>query len=147
MSEAHIRDATLDDCAAINALTHASSAYQGAYAAILHGYEITAEQMARDVFRVAERGGGVIGYYSLTLEPQPELDLMFVADGEQGCGLGAELFNDMVATARGLGVPEIKIVSNPPAASFYQRMGAKHVGTQPPSGRVTWERPILRVST
>ena len=147
MSDLRVRDAVASDRGALNALTHASSAYKGDYAAILDGYEISAEQMERDAFRVAERAGAIVGYYSLTLQPEPELDLMFVADSEQGAGLGALLFEDLLAAARTRGIAEVKIVSNPPAAPFYRRMGASVVGIEPPRGRVTWERPILRIAT
>ncbi len=141
-----IRDATGHDRAALNALTQASSAYVGAYRAILNGYEITAAQLARDVFRIAERDGAIAGYYSLTFEPAPELDLMFVADSAKGAGIGAILFNDMLAVARVRGVREVKIVSHPPSVGFYERMGARRIGEAPATARVSWTRPILVVT-
>ena len=91
---------------------------------------------------MAERAGAVVGFYSLIMD-EPELDLMFVADSEQGTGLGRALFAHMMAEARGMGLAKIKIISNPPARGFYERMGARFVTMSPPVKHVPWERPIL----
>ena len=142
-----IRAALASDCDRLNDITQSSSAYANQYRAMLEGYIITREQIERDVFFVAELSGRVVAYYSLTREPEPELDLTFVADEAQGTGIGKTLFEHMLATARGLGMESVKIVSHPPSVGFYERMGAQRIGAQPPRGRVTWERPILRVAT
>ena len=140
-----IRPAERGDAEALTALMHESSAYSGAYASILDGYAITPSQIADDVFYIAGHDGVIAGFYSLTLGDEPELDLMFVADRAQGTGLGARLFRHMVAEARRRGIASVKIVSHPPSVGFYQRMGATMVGTKPPSKKVTWERPILKL--
>jgi len=140
-----IRRATAEDAAVLTALMRASAAYQGEYASILDGYEITEEQIQNDqVFLATDDSGLVLGFYSLAnLNSEPELDLMFVADAAQGSGVGASLFEHMRHTARKLGLTSVKIVSHPPAARFYARMGAEPAGSKPPSGKVGWERPIL----
>lgn len=140
-----LRRAGAADLPALNALMHASSAYDGAYRAMLDGYAVTKAQVARDHVVLAEEAGAVLGFYSLIVEGEPELDLMFVSDAAQGRGLGERLFEDMRATARRLGFPSVKIVSHPPAESFYRRMGAQVVGATEPAGAVTWARPILRL--
>lgn len=127
----------------MNRLMQASRAYEGEYRRILDGYAVTPEQIARDHVVLAEGDGHVLGFYSLITDGEPELDLMFVADAAQGMGLGARLFRHMRAQAARLGIGSVRIVSHPPAAGFYERMGAVQVGIKPPSGRVTWERPIL----
>jgi GNAT superfamily N-acetyltransferase len=142
-----IRRAVAADAAALSALMHASSAYRGAYAAILQGYAVTPVQVERDVVFAGCGGERVLGFYALAnLAAEPELDLMFVADAAQGSGVGALLFNHMRDTARALGVGQVKIVSHPPAEKFYLRMGAQRVGAVAPAGRVTWPRPLLRLS-
>ena len=143
MGTTALRPATTADIPALNALMQASSAYHGAYAPMLQGYAVTPEQIARDRFVVGEMGGRILGFYSLVVAGEPELDLMFVADEAQGSGLGARLFRHMADTARGLGIDAVKIVSNPPAEGFYRRMGAERIGTKRPMGRVTWTQPIL----
>jgi GNAT superfamily N-acetyltransferase len=146
-----IRRATAEDAPALTALMHASTAYQGVYASILDGYEITKDQLQDDqVFLAANDSGQVLGFYSLAnVVSQPELDLMFVADAAQGGGVGAALFEHMRTTAHELGLTSVRIVSHPPAERFYARMGAEPSGSKPPSGRVGWERPVfvLKIAT
>jgi GNAT superfamily N-acetyltransferase len=141
-----IRRAEDADLPAINDLTRRSSAYEGEYHAMVEGIEVTPEQLRRDHCHVAVSGDRLLGYYSLVAEP-PDLDLMFVDDAARGRGVGRLLFEHMLATARGLGITAVRIVSHPPAAAFYERMGAVRVGTKPAAGRVTWDRPVLRVDT
>lgn len=143
MTPASLRRAVAADIPALEALMRASAAYQGEYAPMLQGYSLSAEQIARDHFVLAEAEGVVLGFYSLVIEGEPELDLMFVADATQGTGLGARLFAHMAETARALGIDAVKIVSNPPAEGFYRRMGAERIGTRRPKGRATWCQPIL----
>lgn len=141
-----IRRAAPLDAPALCALMHACSAYRGAYAAILHGYAVTPKQVERDLIYAACADGRILGFYSLAgLPDEPELDLMFVDDVAQGMGVGKLLFDHMRATARALGVGEVKIVSHPPAEAFYLKMGARRVGTILPAGRVSWPRPLLRL--
>ncbi len=123
----------------------ASAAYGGLYRAMISGYEVSAAQIARDHVALADHSGAVLGFYSLILEPEAELDLMFTADAAQGRGIGRLLMSDMAKAAAGYGARSVKIVSHPPAAGFYRRLGAVDVGTQQPSGGVSWARPVLRL--
>jgi GNAT superfamily N-acetyltransferase len=138
-----IRRADAGDAAALNAIVHGSESHKGDYAPMLDGYEITPEQIARDEIWIAEDPGDALGFYSLMLGDVPELDLMFVRDGAHGRGLGRVLIEHMRARAAHHGVSAVKIVSHPPAADFYRRMGAIDVGYAYPMGRVTWVRPIF----
>ena len=137
-----IRRAVTADRKALIRIMQESRAYKGAYHAIIDGYPITDEMIARDEMFVAERDGRIIGFYSLMLG-EPELDLMFVDDDAQGTGAGRLLFEHMRARARMLAIARVKIVSHPPSEGFYLRMGAVRVGTRPPRNRVTWEQPVL----
>jgi GNAT superfamily N-acetyltransferase len=142
-----IRRAIAADADTLSTLMHACSAYRGVYAAILQDYAVAPAQVERDIMFAGCSGGRVLGFYSLAnLATEPELDLMFVADAAQGMGLGALLFKHMRDTARTLGLAQVRIVSHPPAETFYLRMGAQRVGSILPSGRVTWPRPLLRLS-
>ncbi len=143
MKDFVIRRASLDDLPAINGLIQASSTYRGEYRPMLANYAVSQAQIERDQMYVADAAGAIVGLYSLTLGNEPELDLMFVADHLQGSGLGRALIVHLTETARQLRVREIKIVSHPPSVGFYKRVGATEVGMKPPSGRVTWARPIL----
>jgi GNAT superfamily N-acetyltransferase len=140
----HIRRALPADAPSLTDLMQASSAYKGEYARILHGYNITPAQISRDLIFLAEECGRLLGFYSLMLSEEPELDLMFVAEDAQGTGLGRKLFEHMQRQARERGIAAVKIVSHPPSLGFYLRMGAQVIGVKPPTGtRVTWERPVL----
>ena len=139
-----IRRAIADDASALTALMHASTAYHGTYRAILHGYQVSAEQVARDTIFVYELKQEIVGFYSLAyIEDDFELDLMFVADTAQGNGVGATLFQHMIRTAANQNATRVKIVAHPPALNFYVRMGAEIVGVKAPFGAVSWERPVL----
>jgi len=148
-ADVRIRRAFAADADTLTALTHASSAYDGPYRAIIHGYVVTPAQVERDEMHVALDGDGrVLGYYSLVLDPagDAELDLLFVDDAAQGRGLGALLFAHMRDRAIARGVSRVRIVSHPPAEAFYLRMGALRAGEQAPRGRVTWTRPLLELA-
>ena len=138
-----IRRGVAGDAAALNAIVHSAQAYRGAYGVMLQDYVIDVEQIARDEMYVAEEDGCTLGFYSLMLGETPELDLLFVDDAAQGRGLGRVLIDHMRALAASRGVTTVKIVSHPPAADFYRRMGGIDAGYVYPMGRVTWVRPIF----
>lgn len=143
-----IRRATAADAPRLTRLMQDSPAYRGDYARILEGYEVTPDQIARDLIFLAEAEGQLLGFYSLMLGAEPELDLLFVAEAAQGTGLGRRLFAHVKDEARARGIAAIRIVSHPPSVGFYQRMGAELVGVKPPSPpRVSWERPVLVLRT
>jgi GNAT superfamily N-acetyltransferase len=142
--EITIRRAVSSDLPGINTLMRDSSAYQGQYRSILEGYDLNLAQIERDYVYVAEEHAKVLGFYSLIVySPNPELDLLFVSDIAQGFGIGSALIAHLKQLALSLRIGAVRIVSHPPALGFYVRMGARVVGTSPPHGRVTWERPLL----
>jgi GNAT superfamily N-acetyltransferase len=138
-----IRRATAEDHAAINDIVQGSSAYDGVYRAMLDGYEVTARQIAEEETWIAAESAQPLGFYSLLFGAEPELDLLFVADGAQGRGVGRHLFDHMRALAKTRGAARVKIVAHPPARDFYRRMGAVEVGLAYPAANVTWVRPVL----
>ncbi|MGW7536241.1 GNAT family N-acetyltransferase [Amycolatopsis sp. NPDC054798] len=136
--------ATAADAAALTDLMHASSAYQGQYASILEGYAVTADYLRQHQVLVARGPSGPLGFAALT---DAELDLLFVADEAQGTGLGARLVQQILEVARENGLSEVRVVSHPPAVKFYERMGARQVGTVPPKPpKISWSRPELAFS-
>ncbi|HEY8367789.1 MAG TPA: GNAT family N-acetyltransferase [Thermodesulfobacteriota bacterium] len=139
-----IRPAASADCEALTRIVRTSRAYEGEYRRIVADVSITDETLRRNVVRVYDAGGRVLGFYSLTCRPhEAELDLMFVADDAGGAGIGRALFADMAQVAKARGYPGVVIVSHPPSVGFYERMGARRVGVKPPGGNATWERPRL----
>ena len=143
---AQLRRAAKADLPRLNALMKSVRAYQGVYGTILENYALGDVQLQRDRIFLAEDGGNILGFYSLIVVGEPELDLMFVADAAQGTGLGKILFDHMRETARAHRIASVLIVSHPPSAGFYERMGAVRDGMKQPSGGATWDRPILRLA-
>jgi GNAT superfamily N-acetyltransferase len=141
-----IRVAHASDLRTMNALMHGSRAYRGEYYRIIEDYFVTADTLEHNAVFVAERDGALLGFYSLIVEDEADLDLMFVADHAQGSGVGRALFEHMKATARERGFTAVSIGSHPPSVGFYERMGAVRCGTAPPTERATWERPLLTLN-
>ncbi|MGW7265208.1 GNAT family N-acetyltransferase [Streptomyces sp. NPDC054842] len=142
-----IRRAVARDAKRLTKLVRGSRAYQGQYAAMVADYRVGPDYIeAHRVFVAVatdDPAGPVLGFYSLVLVP-PELDLLFVADGTQGRGIGRLLVEHMKAEARAAGLDRVHVVSHPPAEGFYRTVGALHTGTasaNPPA--VAWDRPEL----
>ncbi|GAB7181653.1 N-acetylglutamate synthase GNAT family protein [Kitasatospora sp. Ki12] len=145
MTETMIRRAEAADADRLTELIQASGAYRGAYSAMIDGYRVRPDYLARHEVRmaVAEADDRLLGFYALIREPA-ELDLMFVADEAQGLGIGRRLIDDMLDRARAAGIASVKVVSHPPAERFYLRVGAERTGTRPPQPKTPWEQPELR---
>ncbi|MFE5580637.1 GNAT family N-acetyltransferase [Kitasatospora sp. NPDC056531] len=144
MSETTIRPAAPADADRLTALIQASSAYRGAYFAMIDGYVVTPDYVERhEVGMAVTDDDRLLGFYALIREPA-ELDLMFVADEAQGLGIGRQLIADMLDRAREAGIAAVKVVSHPPAEGFYRQLGAERTGTRPPRAKTPWEQPELR---
>ncbi|MDL5205775.1 GNAT family N-acetyltransferase [Streptomyces sp. ALI-76-A] len=144
---ATIRRAVARDAKRLTRLVRGSRAYHGQYAAMVADYRVGPDYIeAHQVFVAVAtdaHGSHVLGFYSLVLDP-PELDLLFVADGAQGRGLGRLLVAHMKTEARAAGLDHVRVVSHPPAEGFYRSVGAVRTGTaaaNPPA--VVWDRPEL----
>jgi GNAT superfamily N-acetyltransferase len=90
---------------------------------------ISPEFISNNQVYVAEQGGEIQGFYALCIsDTKAELEHMWVAPQLIGTGIGKELFLDAMERAAGLSVREVEISSDPNAAGFYERMGAKKIG-------------------
>jgi GNAT superfamily N-acetyltransferase len=140
-----VKRAVAGDAERLTALIRDSNAYRGQYGAALRDYEVTIDYIERQrVFAAFDPGGVLLGVYGLVLDP-PVLDLLFVANDAQGRGVGRHLVQHMIGQARLCGLTVVQVVSHPPAEPFYQRMGARRVGTVPARPPlVTWDRPELQ---
>ena len=148
-----VKRAVAADAERLTALVRDSDAYRGEYADVLRDYEVTADYIDRHCVFVAldsgeAEGAGeadrLLGAYGLILDP-PELDLLFVANDAQGLGIGRHLVDHMMGQAGLSGLTAVRVVSHPPAESFYLRMGARRIGTLPARPPlVTWDRPELQ---
>ena len=72
----------------------------------------------------------VVGFYVLTTESDGlHLDHLWLLPEAMGRGIGRALFRHATQQAQVRGFDSIKIEADPNAAGFYERMGAKRVGT------------------
>ena len=60
-----------------------------------------------------------------------ELEKLFVDPPYIGTGLGRRLFDWATETAHAWGANEMRILADPGAAPFYERMGVKRIGDEP----------------
>ncbi|MBN9087262.1 MAG: GNAT family N-acetyltransferase [Reyranella sp.] len=85
--------------------------------------------IASGLVLVAERQGLLFGLAKV--EPDGELDMMFVDPLAMNRGVGRLLFEAAVALARRMGARRMAILADPNAAPFYERMGARFVSQAP----------------
>lgn len=138
MSEVAIRPARPGEAQALSALCRRSKAHWGYDDAFLLQSEasltISDELIATGLVLVAEHPGErVVGL--ATLEPMASgaFDLlhMFVEPDAIGGGVGQALFEAIAELARACGANRLSILSDPFAATFYERMGARRIGDAP----------------
>jgi GNAT superfamily N-acetyltransferase len=90
---------------------------------------ITPEFIADNAVYAASVGDEIVGFYALLGSgAKVTLDHLWVLPSQMGAGIGRELFNHAIATARRRGAIEVEIEADPNAAAFYERMGATRVG-------------------
>ncbi len=105
-------------------------AYRAQLAAHPDAIELTAEQIAAGLVRVAEQNGVVVGF-SVLLPPAAgacELDGLFVEPRRMRSGIGSRLVDDAERVARENGATRIDVVANPQAVAFYEQVGFTTVG-------------------
>ncbi|GAB3742502.1 GNAT family N-acetyltransferase [Microlunatus parietis] len=95
---------------------------------------------------LVDDGGRRLGFYSFTEnEDGLLLDRMFLDADQIGRGLGRQLWQHAVQTARELGVSEFRIAADPNAGPFYEAMGARWYGSRP-TQEPTWTIQLYRFS-
>ena len=91
---------------------------------------IGAEFIAANAAYVAIENGRPVGFYLLTMEIDDiHLDHLWVLPAAMHRGIGRSLFEHAVAQTRTLGFHLIKIEADPNAEGFYERMGARRIGS------------------
>ena len=90
---------------------------------------LTPKLVAENPTFSAREDDRVVGFYSLTAEPHPDLTHLWVLPVAMGRGIGRALFEHAVEQARALGWASFEIEADPNAERFYLHMGAKRIGT------------------
>ena len=91
---------------------------------------ISPTQLARDEVFCAEVDGRIVGFYAIReLRNKGHLEHLWVLPQFIGQGIGRALFEHALEQARTRGLKAILVESDPNAAGFYLRMGARPLGT------------------
>jgi GNAT superfamily N-acetyltransferase len=146
-----IRTARQGEAAALSALALRSKGFWGYSPEFLEACraELTLrdELLAKQRTYVAEHGGAVAGFFTVTGEPpEGELDCLYVDPGAIGRGVGRALLKAAIELARGEGFRALRIDADPHAEDFYVRHGAVRIGTVPSGSIPGRELPLLRLA-
>lgn len=103
-----------------------------------HVFEVTEEHFNNGIIRIMKGPSGIMGFYGLVLSRTKngkELNLLshlFLAPKYIGNGHGRTLFLEAMRVAKEeLHWEALQWESDPNAAGFYQKMGAKKIGENP----------------
>jgi predicted N-acetyltransferase YhbS len=134
-----IRLARIDEAPRLSELCVRSKAYWGydeAFMALARVVlQVNPEQIAAgDVWVATGADGEVVGMVALGPSEQVDtldLDKLFVEPQRIGNGVGRLLIGEAIAEARRRGAKRLTILSDPYAAGFYERNGARPIGQAP----------------
>lgn len=124
------------DAPVLTALAQAAKAQWGYPANWLaewsEGLTITPGFIAEHPTYLALEAGVVVGFYAVVFaDGTASLEHLWVAPERMRRGIGRLLFQHARACAREAGAAGLRIVSDPNAAAFYRRCGARDVGQEP----------------
>ena len=131
-----LRAARIDELQELNKLCLRSKASWGYDQAFIetcrHELELREEELGSSLVEVAETGGTITGVAQIEIrKSQAHLLKMFVEPANLRFGIGTMLFRWACDEARRCGATCLIIESDPYAAQFYRRMGARDVGFAP----------------
>jgi GNAT superfamily N-acetyltransferase len=123
-----IRDAVLEDMAALSAVYRRSSLSNGGDRPKLLANPEFLEFSDRGVregrTRAAVTGGQIAGFASwLAAGDADEIEDLFVDPDWMRQGIGRALVLDLIAIARGRGMGRVEVTANPHALAFYEQAG------------------------
>jgi GNAT superfamily N-acetyltransferase len=128
-----VRPARPEEAPRLSELALRSKAFWGYDAAFLERcrveLEVRAERLAALRAHVFEREDRILGFFTLAGDPpEGELVHLYVDPQAIGGGVGAALFRAARNIAQREGFRRLLIHSDPNAAPFYSRQGARQVG-------------------
>jgi GNAT superfamily N-acetyltransferase len=81
--------------------------------------------------RVAIDNDRVVGFTTVSVGDELELESLFVDPSDMRRGVGRALIDDLVDQARALGLPRIAVTANDHALAFYEEVGFVTDGVVP----------------
>ncbi|ABG38874.1 GCN5-related N-acetyltransferase [Paraglaciecola sp. T6c] len=142
----------------ISALAMRSKAYWGYSPAFMqqcaHELTYSAQQIAHNDFHFVgafssfiNQNSSPLGFYALQRISREEAELLalFVCPTQIGCGLGQALLQHAISAAKSQHFTSLVIYSDPNAAAFYAKNGARRVGTQPSGSIAGRELPVYQI--
>lgn len=139
MKSVFIRHPKESEALVLTKLILRSKAYWGYSEEFLKSVEkeltVTEHYLKNAVAFVAELDSKIVGIVGLSLK-KDELEFLFIEPDYIGKGLGKLLWNKFLSEIRSQGITSFKILSDPGAEPFYQRMGAKRIGMAKSSVRM-----------
>ncbi len=106
---------------------------------------VTPEYLEANECWVAEIDGATAGWFSLVqMRDAVLLDNFFLLPAHIGSGVGRRMWEEALRMAESAGAERLTLESDPNAAGFYERMGARLTGsvTAPATGR---ELPVYEI--
>jgi GNAT superfamily N-acetyltransferase len=107
---------------------------------------ITPESISENHVYVLEKDSAIAGFFCLIMgNGRKELDFFFVEPGFIGKGYGKALWEGFLEIAGKVGGGEIKIIADPNAVGFYEKMGAIIVGEYTSTLFENRKLPLMKV--
>ena len=132
-----IRPARRDEIGPLSELCRRSKAHWGYDDRFMESSRdaltVREEWIAQGHVLVAESGGVTSGVAAIAPDDEAgyEVALFFVDPAFIGLGVGGDLYRAMIALAADRGIARLGVLADPNAAAFYEKMGARPVGSRP----------------
>jgi GNAT superfamily N-acetyltransferase len=157
-----IRPAQAEDAPLLTRISFESKSYWGYPKEYFEIWKpeltITTDYISKHTVFLFEKARVITGYYSIvelrhdlrlpgiTLNKGHWLEHMFIAPGHIGHGMGSELFTHARRLCETRGIAQLRILADPHARGFYEKMGCRYQGEYPSTiaGRST---PLLVLET
>jgi len=108
---------------------------------------VRAEYLRDEHGIVAEEDGVAVGYALVRVDGDSAyLRDLFVETGRFRAGIGKALFSAAVQYARERGATELRLVGDPNAVGFYERMGMHQIASEPSIAGEGRTLPIMALS-
>ena len=133
LSNMDIRLAHPNEASRLSEIAHQAKRHWGYPEAWIRAWEaeltLTAVFIEQFPVFVIEIDGGIAGFCALSdAAGEWEIEHFWILPAFMGRGAGARLFRHAAAALASRGIKRFKIVSDPHAEGFYQKMGARRVG-------------------